>query len=358
MSENTPGLSYEGAPNAYPKVGPVVISELMYHPEIFWGNWDAEYIELTNISNDAVNLYDAITSVPWKVTDGVEFTFLPFTTIPPDSCILLVRDLDAFNTEFPDVPPAVQIFEWDSGRLNNAGEKVEISMAGDLDDFGERQYIRIDRVNYSDGSRPEDFDGVTDPWPVEADGTGKSLERIYLNLYGNDPNNWDANTPTPGIIPGAEWTLLSYDNFENGWGNFTDGGDDCILYPSGTYAHQGNYAANIQDDSGDASAFWHTNGIDVSSPGYIQIKVDFWFYADSMEEGESFSVKFFDGSVWQPVASFISGTDFVNDDFYPVTLYINEGGYNFPADMKLKFECVAESNTDDIYIDEIAVFAK
>ncbi len=361
MSENTPGLSYEGAPNAYPKVGPVVISEIMYHPEIFWGNWDAEYIELTNITDDAVNLYD-VSGNSWKITDGIEFTFPPYTTLPPYSCILLVRDLNAFNTEFPAVPPAVQLFEWDSGRLDNDGEKVEISMAGDLDDFGVRQYIRIGRVNYSNGSHPEDFDGVTDPWPIEPDGTGKSLERINLELYGNDPNNWQAALPTPGQISGFEWTLLSYDNFENGWGNYTDGGDDCILYPSGTFAHQGNYAADIQDDSGDDSAFWHTDGINVASPGYIQIKVNFWFYADSMEEGKSFSVKFFDGFAWQTIASFVSGTDFVNGDFYPVTLYIDEGSgsgeYDFPSDMKLKFECVASTNTDDIYIDEIATYAK
>ena len=32
MSVNTPGASYEGAPNAYPKVDPIVINEIMYHP--------------------------------------------------------------------------------------------------------------------------------------------------------------------------------------------------------------------------------------------------------------------------------------------------------------------------------------
>ncbi len=352
MSENTPG-----AENAYPKVGPVVISELMYHPEIFWGDWDAEYIELTNITDDTANLYDA-SGNRWKITDGVEFTFPPYTSMPPKSTLLLVRDINAFLTKYNDVPPGAQIFQWDSGRLDNAGEKVEISMAGDLDELGVRQYIRVDRVNYSNGSHPEDFDGVTDPWPPEADGTGKSLERIYLNLYGNDPNNWDVNSPTPGIIPGFQWTLLSYDNFEAGWGSYTSGGDDCSRYTDGTYAHQGNCAADIQDNSGDASALWHTDGIDVDSPGYTQIMVDFWFYAHSMDEGESFSVKFFNGSAWQTVASYLLGTDFDNDDFYPVTLYINEGVYNFPSDMRLKFECVASSNSDDIYIDEIVVYAK
>jgi len=37
-----------------------------------------------------------------------------------------------------------------------------------------------------------------DPWPVEADGQGKSLSRIDPQTYGNDPANWPPATPTPG----------------------------------------------------------------------------------------------------------------------------------------------------------------
>ena len=192
MSENTPGL-----PNAYPKVGPIVINEIMYHPEIFWGHWDAEYIELYNITASEVNLYDA-NDIPWKFTDGIEFTSPPATSIPAHSYLLVVKDINAFNSEYPGAPGSVQKFEWDSGRLNNDGEKVEISMPGDIDGNGQQQYIRIDRINYSNGSHPEDFNGVTDPWPTEPDGSGQSLERINVNLYGNDPNNWDANIPSPG----------------------------------------------------------------------------------------------------------------------------------------------------------------
>ena len=67
-------------------------------------------------------------------------------------------------------------------------------MPGDTDKFGRQHYVRIDRVTYSDGSHP---DGA-DLWPTEADGAGKSLNRITPSLYGNDPNNWQADTPTPG----------------------------------------------------------------------------------------------------------------------------------------------------------------
>jgi hypothetical protein len=36
-------------------------------------------------------------------------------------------------------------------------------------------------------------------WPTAADGTGKSVGRISPTSYGNDPNNWQAITPTPGL---------------------------------------------------------------------------------------------------------------------------------------------------------------
>ncbi|MFC1738614.1 hypothetical protein ACFL1G_06165 [Planctomycetota bacterium] len=65
-------------------------------------------------------------------------------------------------------------------------------------EFGTPYYIRIDRVNYSDGSHPEDFpDLSTDPWPNGPDGQGSSLSRIAPTLYGNDVANWQASPPSP-----------------------------------------------------------------------------------------------------------------------------------------------------------------
>jgi hypothetical protein len=51
-------------------------------------------------------------------------------------------------------------------------------------------YIDIDVVHYDDKA----------PWPIQADGLGSSLERLYANAYGNDPINWRASLagPSPG----------------------------------------------------------------------------------------------------------------------------------------------------------------
>jgi hypothetical protein len=98
------------------------------------------------------------------------------------------------------MPAGVQVFGPYDGRLSNGGEKLELSMAGDEDEFGVRHYIRIDRINYSDGWHPEDCPGGVDLWPIAADGGGSSLSRLFPEYYGNDPNNWDAGSPSPGSV--------------------------------------------------------------------------------------------------------------------------------------------------------------
>jgi hypothetical protein len=187
MDSNTPGSA-----NAYPKVGPIVINEIMYHPE---PNGDAEYIELYNIENYAVDLqeYDneQLIYVPWKLTDGVDFTFPLGVTIPAYGYLLVVNNIVVFDAAYPGTPGGIQKFQWTSGKLANDGEKVELGMPGDMDG-SIRQYIRIDRINYGDAA----------PWPTEPDGENgdgvSSLTRIDPVLYGNDPNNWQAALPTPG----------------------------------------------------------------------------------------------------------------------------------------------------------------
>ncbi len=192
MSWNTPGM-----PNAYPLVGPIVISEIMYHPE---GDADAEYIELHNISDFPVTLaeYDNLLSIftPWRFTDsdGISFDFPLEITMAAGEYLLLVRDINTFNSIYPTFPTDTQILEWGSGRLSNSGEKVELSKPGEELD-GIRYYFQADRINYSDGSHPVG----DDPWPIQPDGWGASLSRITTQYYGDDPNNWSATfPPTPG----------------------------------------------------------------------------------------------------------------------------------------------------------------
>jgi len=151
---------------------------------------------------------------------------------------------------------------------------------------------------------------------------------------------------------------LSFSDFESGFGIWTDGGGDGRLYTSGNYAPQGSNAADIQDNSGVASSFYLTNGVDVQTPGYIQIDVEFEFLAISMDNSnEDFWVQYYDGSTWHTVADFDQGIHFDNNVFYIATVSILEADYNFPTDMKIRFMCDASGNRDDIYVDQIRILA-
>jgi hypothetical protein len=200
MSENTPGSE-----NAYPKVGPIVINEIMYNPSWPVGgsytNDQYEYVELHNISSEPVALYHFETAQSWKFTDGIDFTFpadVP-VTIPAGEYVLVVKDPEAFSWRYPAVP-SEKILGPYSGSLNNAGERLQLSMPGDVDEFGTRYYIRIDRVSYSDGFHPENSPDGVDHWPTGSDGNGESLTRKISSDYGNDPNNWKAAIPSSGLV--------------------------------------------------------------------------------------------------------------------------------------------------------------
>ena len=180
-----------------PKVGPVVISEIMYHPA---GNDYAEYVEIKNISGGTVTLDD------WLLIDetgGIEYYIPPGTNLTAGSYLLLTKNDVALNEEFS--PASVTTLEWLEGRLSNGGEKIELQKPGTPEPDGFVPYIRVDRVNYSDGLHGENFRELDyiDPWPESADGDslgglGHSLHRSSLTSYGNDVANWTAGTPSPG----------------------------------------------------------------------------------------------------------------------------------------------------------------
>jgi len=190
MSESTPGRA-----NAYPLVGPVVINEIMYHPDLVAG---AEYIELLNISDAPVTLYDADAAEPWRLMDpNLWFPTNPPVTLQPGEYLVLVKDLSAFNSSYA-IPLGVQVIEWSSGKLANGGEQLVLAKPGDVDNQGTRYWIQVDGISYNDGSHGDLFPGGSDPWPVEPDGLGSSLSRRLSDRYGNDPNNWKAAIPSPG----------------------------------------------------------------------------------------------------------------------------------------------------------------
>ncbi|MBN1672653.1 MAG: lamin tail domain-containing protein [Kiritimatiellae bacterium] len=177
-----------GAANAYPRVGPVVITEIMYHP----APGGDEFIELRNISGGAVKLYDPERPANgWELDGAVGYMFPADAELEADGYALVVpTNAAAFRAKYA-IPAEVPIFGPYSGALNNGGESVKLWRPDTPDEEGVPR-ILVDRVQYRDAA----------PWPTCADGAGPSLERIAPTLYGNDPANWAAGAAAGGT-PGA-----------------------------------------------------------------------------------------------------------------------------------------------------------
>jgi serine protease len=182
--------------------------------------------------------------------------------------------------------------------------------------------------------------------------TSAGVYTVTLTVTGPGGSDEEVKTDYITASEGGAWAVITYDDFEGGWGSYADGGGDCYLYTDGAYAHQGSNAADIQDNSGTASSFYHTTGHDVT--GYTELEVEFWFYAVSMDNSrEDFWLQYYDGSAWETIATYARSIDFDNNVFYNKVVTISRAEYAFPADARLRFMCDASGNTDDVYIDEI-----
>ena len=96
----------------------------------------------------------------------------------PGDYLVLCENIDSFSQLFPSISNVVGNFEFG---LDAAGERVRL-----FDSNG----LLVDEVEYDD-------EGT---WPIEADGTGATLELIHPSLDNNRASNWAASNGngTPG----------------------------------------------------------------------------------------------------------------------------------------------------------------
>jgi CotH kinase protein/Chitobiase/beta-hexosaminidase C-terminal domain/Immunoglobulin domain/Lamin Tail Domain len=176
------------AANAGPRIGPLVITEIHYHP----APGGAQFVEVLNLAETSVPLFDPLhPSTPWKLA-GLDYEFPTGSEIPPGGIGLIVdTDPAVFRAQYT-VPAEAQIFGPFHGTLQNSGENLALQYP----DFqtNELAYVTMDAVRYNDRL----------PWPESADGHGPSLQRLVPSAYGNDPGHWTAAAPSPGrVVNGA-----------------------------------------------------------------------------------------------------------------------------------------------------------
>ncbi len=184
-----------GGGNAAPRVGPIVISEIMYNPASLTSNDPpAAYIELLNLASNNVPLYTLSESTnTWHLRNSVDFDFPANVVLPPGGALLVVGFdptnttlLTSFRTRY-GVGAAIPIYgPWQGSLPNNEGT-IELKKP-DFANTNGVPYVQMEKVHYHDSA----------PWTPLADGLGASLTRVVLGDYGNDPTNWVAAFPSPG----------------------------------------------------------------------------------------------------------------------------------------------------------------
>ncbi|MEE3177769.1 MAG: lamin tail domain-containing protein, partial [Verrucomicrobiota bacterium] len=169
-----------GSANSDPVSGPLIITELMYHPE----NDNTEYIEIKNIGSSSFNLQGTGIS-------GIDYQFEdPGPTLAPGDILLVVKEDPTIFRNNYSVPENVEIYGPFVGSLDNGGERIRIRIPEKSTINGEPDLkVSIDIAEYSD----------QDPWPASADGLGSSLHRTDPINYAGDPTSWKAAAPSPGI---------------------------------------------------------------------------------------------------------------------------------------------------------------
>ena len=172
--------------NSTPRVGPIVLSEVMYNPP----DGGQEFVELLNTAQFSVPLYDPSNPAnTWRLAGDTEYVFPPGVRMGPNQRALVVGiDPVQFRTTY-GVPAETIIFGPFSRPMpDNVGD-IQILRPG-TPDGDIVPAVLVERIRYQDQF----------PWPVHADGLGASLIRLTKTDYGDDPTNWTRGNfaGTPG----------------------------------------------------------------------------------------------------------------------------------------------------------------
>jgi hypothetical protein len=167
----------------------LIVSEIHYHPPGV-GTVDGEEFEFLELQNVGTNWLD----VGGLTFMGISFTFTNETLLRPGAFFVLVRNPAQFAAHFP----AALTNGVYTGKLENGGETITLSsLSGGT----------ILSVTYDD----------VPPWPIEADGSGFSLQRVNALTDANNADNWAAAVPTPGAAVPVELVDTDGDGMPDTW---------------------------------------------------------------------------------------------------------------------------------------------
>jgi hypothetical protein len=265
MKDDTGRWSHWSAPVAFVAVEPntsaalrqfLRVTEVMYNPR---SGEDHEFVELHNTSTDT-----ALDLAGIAFTSGIDFTFPGGARLEPGAYLLVTGaapdgDFAQFRAQYA-LGPDIAIYGPYAGRLNNAGEKLELKTAAAGEDIAE--------FTYGDGRG----------WPPAADGSGHSLVPLTMESPADGgldaPDPWRASTymdgspgePDPVLPPGLVLNeLLAHTDFNDPLYPDYDSNDRIEVYNRA--AESIPLAGWYLSDDGEELAKWPLPAAAVAGPG-------------------------------------------------------------------------------------------
>ncbi len=149
---------------------------------------------------------------------------------------------------------------------------------------------------------------------------------------------------------GCSYVTINSNNFESGYGIWTDGGSDCSRVYSPSYSVD-DYSIRLRDNTSTSTTT--TGTLNLSA--YDEITVDFSYYALSMDNSNEdfwFQVSTDNGASYTTLEEWNTNDEFVNSvRMYDSVVFTG----TFTSTMKLRFRCDASGNSDYVYIDNVVI---
>ena len=170
-------------------------------------------------------------------------------------------------------------------------------------------------------------------------------------MNGNETGVDCGGPDCPACPTGGACTDLDNESYEAGFGNWVDGGSDCVRSANDVqYANTGTYCIRLRDNS--TTSHMTSASFDYSS--YDSVRVSLSYIAIGMAVGDAFHVELSsdDGATWTGLKTWNFSVDFVNNVRGDETISVVAP---LSSTSKVRIRCDANANGDRVYIDDVVI---
>ena len=181
--------------------------------------------------------------------------------------------------------------------------------------------------------------------------SGGSTPTCSDGIQNGDETGIDCGGSCAPCNTGCTYATLNSNNFESGFGIWTDGGTDCARIASTTYANSGSYSIRLRDNTN--TSVMTTGNLNLSA--YQEITVDFSYITvsfDNSNEDFWLQISTNGGSTYTTVKDLNFSIDFLNGQRKNESVVISGP---FTSTTRLRFRADASADDDQVYIDDVVI---